>query len=85
MWDEAVSNVSWTMGIDQLGTHYDDLGLDPKAKLLDILSKKSASKMYIDSDNYNGRQKDGTTKHVGYIISDLWITLYRVEPWEQQP
>jgi hypothetical protein len=27
--------------------------------------------------------KDGSTKHVGYIIAGLWIDLYNVTPWEK--
>lgn len=62
------------MGIDQYGTHYDNLGEHPRKALMDKLYIKHAEKMYVDD-------KDGNTKHVGYIIGGLWINLYTVSEW----
>lgn len=62
------------MGIDQYGNRYDDLGKYPRKALLEQLYSKHADKMYVDN-------KDGNTKHVGYIIAGFWITLYHVQEW----
>ena len=64
------------MGIDQYGQSYHDLGKHPRQELLNRLGYKSASKMYID-------KKDGSSKHIGYIISNYWITLHKVERMEK--
>jgi len=31
--------------------------------------------MYVDT-------KDGTAKHIGYVIAGLWLTVYEVKRWE---
>jgi len=64
------------MGIDQYGQHYDDLGKYPRKALLEKLGYKNASKMYVD-------KKDGTVLHIGYIIGNLWITLYKLDRIEK--
>ena len=61
------------MGIDQYGNTYHDLK-HPRKDLLNRLGAKHAEKMYTD-------YSDGTTRHVGYIINGLWITLYYVKPY----
>ena len=66
-----------TMAIDQYGQHYNDLGKHPRKGLLEKLGYKSAVKMYID-------KKDGSVKHIGYIIGGLWLTLYNVSSWEKE-
>jgi hypothetical protein len=66
-----------TMGIDQYGTDYHNLGPHPRKALLERLGRKRASKMYID-------KKDGSTKHVGYIIAGHWIRLFHVTSWEKE-
>lgn len=67
--------MTFTMGIDQYGQHYDDLGIYPRKELLKRLGYKSAFKMYVDKD-------DGSTAFVGYTIGSCWITLYQVKPFE---
>lgn len=67
----------FTMGIDQNGTHYDDLGEHPRKELLHRLGYKKASRMFRD-------RKNGPPVHVGYVIGQLWITIYNVEPWEKK-
>ena len=62
------------MGRDQFGQTYHDLGPHPRKALLEMFDKSHADKMYIDT-------KDGETKHIGYIVGDLWITLYNVTEW----
>lgn len=64
------------MGIDQYGQTYHSL-TNPRKDLMKKLGMKSASKMYID-------KKDGSTKHVGYIIGHNWVTLYEVSPFEKE-
>jgi len=64
-----------TMGIDQNGTCWHELGKNPRAELLRRLDRKSARKFYRDS-------KDGGCRHVGYIVSGLWIELFTVCPWD---
>jgi len=64
------------MAIDQYGQTYHNLGKFPRKTLLERLYKTNASKMYVD-------KKDGTTKHIGYIIGGLWLTLYTVDYWEK--
>ena len=61
----------FTMAIDQYGQHYDNLGKYPRKALLKRLCRQHADKMYIDKVN-------GNTKHIGYIIGGLWLTLYTV-------
>jgi hypothetical protein len=66
----------FTMGRDQYGQYYHDLGRHPRKELMHRIGRSSAKKMYQDS-------KDGSTKHVGYIIGGLWISLYTVTPIEK--
>jgi hypothetical protein len=63
-----------TMAIDQYGHAYHGLGNHPRKALLERLDRKRASKMYVDT-------KTGT-KHIGYIIRGLWLTVYNVTRWE---
>lgn len=65
----------WTMGRDQYGDTYHDLGKHPRKALLEHFGRSHAKKMYTD-------KKDGETRHVGYIIAGRWITLYNISPWE---
>jgi len=64
-----------TMGIDQYGNTYHGLGKYPRKALLERLGRSHADKMYVD-------KKDGSTVHIGYIISGLWIRLYSVQEWK---
>jgi hypothetical protein len=72
------------IAIDQWG---DTIHLEncrhPRQKLLAALGKRSAKRMYRDDRN-------GRSKHVGYVIDSHWFTLYRVCAWtgsttERQP
>lgn len=66
--------MSNTMGIDQYGKTYHGLGRYPRKALLKKLGYRKASKMYIDTTN-------GESKHVGYVVGGLWVTIYRIEEW----
>jgi len=64
------------MAIDQYGTTYHDLGKHPRKELLDRLGASNAQRMFVDT-------KSGETKHVGYVIRDQWLRLYRVTEWKK--
>jgi hypothetical protein len=66
----------FTMGRDQYGQYYHDLGRHPRKELMNRIGRSHVAKMYQDC-------KDGSSKHVGYIIGGLWITLYSVTPIEK--
>jgi hypothetical protein len=63
------------MAIDQYGHAYHGLKY-PRKDLCKILGRKHVDKMYID-------KKDGPSAWIGYVIKKLWLTLYRVEPFEK--
>ena len=60
-----------SMAIDQHGQHYDSLGKFPRKALMDRLGSKHAVKMYYDL-------KSGGSIHTGYVVANLWLTVYRV-------
>lgn len=62
------------LGIDQYGQTY-KIEKSPRKELLEQLGASHADKMYCDTT-------DGKTKHKGYIISDLWISVYSVNEWK---
>ncbi len=64
------------MAIDQYGQTYHDLGRFPRKNLLERLGRSKAAKMY--------RERGNSTLHTGYVIAGLWLTLYRVEPFEKE-
>jgi hypothetical protein len=68
--------VTFTMGIDQNGKHYDDLGKYPRKELMRRLGYKKAGKMYVE-------KKDGSSLHIGYIVGPYWITLYELRRIEK--
>jgi len=61
------------LGIDQYGTHY-IIDKHPRKELLVKTGHKHTSKMY--------RDVKGGALHVGYIIADLWIEVFRVCQWK---
>ena len=63
------------MAIDQYGKTIHGLK-NPRKDLCKKLDRKHVSKIYRD-------KVDGSIVHVGYIIAGLWLTLYKVEPWEE--
>ena len=65
-----------TMGIDQYGGTYHDLGAHPRGELLRRLGRKGASKIYRDS------KVTGEVRHVGYAVGRLWVELFTVSQWE---
>ena len=65
-----------TLAIDQYGNTFHDLGKYPRKALLERLGRTRAKKMYVDTVN-------GESRHVGYIISGLWLRLYSVSEWSR--
>lgn len=64
------------MAIDQYGQTY-HLGLtrNPRKALMDKFGCKHAEKIYTDTPE--------GTRHTGWIIEGLWLTVYRVERMER--
>jgi len=63
------------MAIDQYGNT--EHGLEfPRKELLERMGVKRASKMYQD-------KKDGSSVHIGYVISGRWFILFKVTPFEK--
>jgi hypothetical protein len=59
------------LAIDQYGH---DLLLEskhPRKELLEYHSTSHAAKIYIDT-------KEGTSRHIGYVVSGYWYTLYKL-------
>lgn len=62
------------MAKDQYGQWYHGLK-HPRKDLLERLGHQHCNKMYVDT-------KDGrATKHIGYVIAGLWLTVYEVHEW----
>lgn len=60
------------IAIDQYGTTYQMGNIKyPRKWLLDYFDRQSANKMFVDT-------KEGKTKHIGWIISGMWLRVFRV-------
>jgi hypothetical protein len=59
------------MAVDQYGQTYHGL-TRPRRDLCDRLGRKHVDKMYIDT-------KAGESRHCGYIIGGLWLSVYEVK------
>jgi len=60
------------MGIDQHGTHYDNLDLkSPRQDLMNRLGARTAKPMFVDL-------KSGGSRQVGWVIGKLWVSVYAV-------
>lgn len=69
------------IAIDQHGYTYQIKGDHPRKELLERVGGSSAQKMYVDILVEN---KEPQSVHCGYIINGLWLTLYKLSPWQQQ-
>ena len=49
----------------------------PRKYLMDHFGASSCTKQYIETG-------DGRTVHNGYVIGDVWLTLYVVTRWEKE-
>jgi hypothetical protein len=63
------------IAIDQYGRSYQIGNNAPRKTLLKTFNRQHCKKMYQDT-------KDGKTKHVGYIIAGLWLTVYVIGQWK---
>jgi len=63
------------LGVDQYGKAYWIHSKYPRKDLTAQLGIKKAEKMYITD-------KKGNTLHIGYIIGDRWITIYKLAAWK---
>jgi len=64
------------LGIDQYGKKYWlNKPKFPRNQLLQLFGSTYTKKMYVDT-------KNGKTKHIGYIIDDYWIKIYKIFEWE---
>lgn len=61
------------IAIDQYGHNY-KIDKYPRKELTEYLGVKHAEKMYRDT-------KDGA-KHTGYVISGLWLSVYKISEWK---
>ena len=66
------------MAIDQYGQTYHGLGPHPRKEVLRRLGRKHAERMFVDD-------KAGRSHHIGYIISGLWLEVYQVRPFREEP
>lgn len=58
------------IGVDQYGQVF-CLGQHPRKDLMEQLGRSHVQKMYCDL-------KDGGSRQTGYVISGLWIRVYRL-------
>ena len=64
------------LGVDQYGEHYRLTDTKhPRKQLLKKLGRRSARKMYTDL-------KSGGSRHAGYIVGNLWVSIYEVHAWQ---
>lgn len=63
------------IAIDQYGQHY-FIKKFPRKELVEQLCNSHVSKMYRDT-------KEGA-KHVGYVIGNNWLSVYKVSEWKGQ-
>ena len=67
-------NILGIMARDQYGEVIHLPSKHPRKHLLSKLGRQHVAKMYVDT-------KDGSTKHIGYIVSKRWFTLYNISEW----
>jgi hypothetical protein len=63
-----MKKVNRYIGIDQHGQTFRNLR-HPRKDLCNLLGRKHIQKMYVDAPN-------GEARHIGYVVSGLWITVY---------
>lgn len=64
------------IAIDQYGTTYQIGNNPPRKWLLNFFGATKADKMFVE-------KKDGTTKHIGYVIQKLWISVFKICDWKE--
>ena len=63
------------LGIDQHGNRF-KIDAHPRKELCEQLGRRHAEKMYVDC-------LSGGTRHTGYVIAGLWVTVYEVHRWNE--
>lgn len=71
----ATTKTVGLMARDNYGQTYHNIGPHPRKWLLDHFGRKSARRVYID-------RRDGTARHVGYVIAGRWFHIYKVSAWK---
>lgn len=68
------------LAIGHRGTvlHLTDTDRSPRAQLLQRLGRSSARKIYRDL-------RDGSYRHVGYIVAGEWFDVHEVRQWPGMP
>lgn len=64
------------IAMDQYGGIHWIKGEHPGKELMEKFGTKHMERIYQD-------KKDGSVVSVGYKISGLWLTLFRIEPYEK--
>jgi hypothetical protein len=67
------------IAINQYGDKIILQGKHPRKELIEKVEQidgpHKVSKMYVDD-------KNGQAKHVGYVIGNLWFTLFTCQEWQ---
>ena len=58
------------IAIDQYGNVYDLGEGSPRKHLLELLNRKHAEKMYVDTATTG-------SKHIGYVIAGKWLRIWQ--------
>lgn len=61
------------IAINQYGDKV-EITKNPRKELMEWAGTTKIEKMYVDT-------KDGLTKHVGYIVQNMWFTVYEIHEW----
>ena len=62
------------MARDQYHQWYHNLGPHPRKVLMERVGCRHAARMYVT--------REGKTFHIGWVIGELWLTVYEVVPME---
>ena len=63
------------LAIDQYGHTYQIGDNPPRKWLLNHFDRQHAEMVYCETEECK-------TKHIGYIIANLWLTIYKVCEWK---
>ena len=64
------------IGLDQYGGTY-HIEKHPRKELMEQIGINHVNKMYVDL-------KSGGSRHSGYVIGALWITVHEVHTWNRK-
>lgn len=63
------------LAVDQYGHAYVLKTKRPRKELLSMFAATKARKMYRDNI-------DGTAVEAGYVVKNMWLSLYQVHTWK---